>query len=127
MKPLLIFLGAIILFSSCIMPITGYGIEQGFKHKDKGWAPKVVLVSARTRMRLMQYSQARPALEQFLTVFSKHPDQAQVYFWIGLCNEKEKNIKIARGWYERFLSSWPRHEWADQVRRRVANIDAGVY
>lgn len=127
MKPLLIFLGLLILFSSCVMPITGYGIEQGFKHKNKPWAPNLVITSVRTRMYLLQYAKARPTLEQFLATFPRYPGLPHVYFWIGLCNEKEKNVKIAREWYERFLVSWPRDEWADQVRRRVANIDAGVY
>ena len=126
MKVLLIFLGGIILFSSCVMPITGYGIELGFKHKSKPWAPKLAITSVRVRMYLLQYAKARPALEQFLAVFPRDPNQAHVYFWIGFCNEKERNVKVARQWYERFLASWPRDEWAERVRQRIANIDAGV-
>ena len=125
MKKILIFLVVFSLFVSSLIPVSNFLITQGYKHRDKPWAATAVAAGGRIRMYLRQFPEARGVFEAALQQFPAYPRRDKLTFWIALCYEKENNPRQARAWYASFLAQWPNHPWANQVRQRDAQLEAG--
>lgn len=123
MKKLLMLVAILVVVSWSSLPLSGLLIKQGFEHREKKWAPDAVLTGARIQVYMLKYATARPTLEQMLLVFPRYAGTDRVFFYIGLCFEKERNYKKAREWYQRFVQVYPNHPWTSQVQRRDANLE----
>ena len=123
MKYFLVFIVIFALCVSALVPIGNLLVNQGYKHRDRPWAARAVVTGGRIRMHMLQYPEARAALEPVPQYFPAYPRRDKIYFWIGLCYEKEHNPRLAREWYRRFLSTWPNHPWASQVREHDARLE----
>ena len=64
------------------------------------------------------------ALENALDTWPRMEKADRVHFWVGLCYERSGNAAMAVQWYEAFLAKYPNHMWADQARRKVAQLRA---
>ncbi|MBN2451234.1 MAG: tetratricopeptide repeat protein [Lentisphaeria bacterium] len=124
MKKLLLILGIIILVVSTIMPVTAFGVRQGFQHPDKGWAQTAVYWGARLRMRCSRYQAAIPILERALKVWPNGLKADETMYWIGLCYERSGGSMQALTWYKAFVEKHPHHRWEAQAQRRIASIEA---
>ena len=123
MKFFLILLGVLILIVCSVNPIAKFLIKKGFENQGKPWAQEVVMTSARIQMLTSNEAAARPVFESGLVAFPNYPKRDKVHYWIGRCYEKERNKTMAKEWYERFLTYWPKHPWADLARRRITDME----
>ena len=126
MKKALIIILLVIVVVGSLLPISRYMIQMGFTKYQKPWAADFVVTGARLQMYMMRYAEARPTFEKVLSVFPNYLRRDRVHFNVAFCYEKEGNDKMAIEWYNRFLAQWPKHPWADQVRHRVADIEANA-
>ena len=115
---------ALVIFVVCgITPITKFLIKKGFENQNKPWAPETVMTSARIQMLTLNEVAARPVFESGLVAFPNYPKRDKVHYWIACCYVKERNKKMAKEWFERFLTYWPQHPWADMARRRITDLE----
>jgi len=126
MKKAFIVILLVIVVAGSLLPISRYMIQMGFTKYRKPWAAGFVVTGARMQMYMMRYAEARLTFEKALSVFPAYPGRDRVHFNVAFCYEKEGNDKMALDWYNRFLSYWPNHTWANQVRYRIADIEANA-
>ena len=123
MKKLLIIPAALVALVIFIVPISILMVKQGFRNRDKAWAPKMVYTGGRIQMRLLRYGAATRVLERAVEVFPDSDRVDEMYYQIGLCYQKIDQPTVAVRWYKEFVTRWPRHMWADQARRRLAELE----
>lgn len=124
MKKMIIFLLLIVGIPISLMPVSALGVRQGFQHPDKSWAPKLVYVGARIRMRCARYQSAASILEKAQIVWKNYEKTADGLYWIGLCYERAGSTALAIARYKAFLARYPQHRWAAQARHRLETLEA---
>jgi len=93
---------------------------------DAAWAPVAQSVYAATSYYLHQYRVAREAYGMQLKLFPKESNHATALFRIARSSERLSDYPLAMKYFRIFLNDFPKHKWADKVKRRLADIE-GVY
>ncbi len=124
MKYLFIGLGILLVCVIMIVPISAFMVRQGFANRSKSWAPSAAYSAARIRMRIGRYRTAATILEKAIQTWPRDERVPRAHYWIALCYERLGDSAKAIEWYTRFTTTYPKHMWADQARRRTANVQA---
>jgi outer membrane protein assembly factor BamD (BamD/ComL family) len=127
MKKLLIVIVVALFAGIFFLPeITAFAARQSFKKEniDKAWAPDLAYRAARINMKLWRYGAATAIFEKVRETWPDEPFIPRLNYQLALCYENRGLNKEAKAGYEQFLKAYPKHPWADQARKRLANIEA---
>ena len=125
MKWLVVAVAVVVVMLASVVPLSGFMVRKGLENPGKSWAPGLTQKGARLRMIFGNYEGAALIWERAANTWPQHPDCAKMVYRVGFCYEQAKKPTQALAWYNRYLSIYPQHMWAEQARRRVQNLTGG--
>lgn len=91
---------------------------------NRPWAPKIAYGAGKLNMRLWRYKAGGTILKKCLETWKDAEWAGNATFQLALCYEKQGKADKAIAQYKLFLKKYPKHQWAEQARKRISNIEA---
>lgn len=127
MKKIIVLIVLLTMIGLVLWPqITTSLAKSAFKPVNVGkpMAPKIVYHAAKINFRSFRYAEATRLFERGLIVWPKLAQDGDIYYYLGVCYEKQNQSAKATQYYAMLINSFPDHKWKNQAQHRMDSLNS---
>lgn len=122
-KKTIIFIVVLAFLGVAFIPLwTTRMAEEAFKNPTWKIAPESVRRAIQVKMFIYLFDDARKTAEKAVLYFPESEDMPYFIYNAAICAEKTNNTDAAIYWFDRFITKYPRHQWAGQAERNLTRL-----
>ncbi len=122
-KKLLILLLVLLFIGMSSIPIWLKKMaDDAFANPQRPISSEAVSKAIKAHMYIFLFDDARRIAEKGVIYFPESSDVPFYMYNAAICSEKSGSADAAIYWYNRFIGTYPNHEWKNQAQRNLDRL-----